>query len=362
MEGLLRRLSSDGSEAENALRVIAFFDKLVEAKGGIDELARSSARLMGAPAGFGMEFDTGAVAFDEFGRAVSPRPTSTAIVKNIDVDSTRVGTVWVDVPPDNHALGELVAERMALSAGVILNRSGSEIGASSSTALTQIMSEAATQNDRLAAARTLGFRADWTVRILLIRNPKTITEAARELSRWAERCGVKVTAPLLDNEKIMALVHDSGSDLSSQDCGNLGLVAFGARASIPDILHSLATARQALQLTSRTLGPLVIDYERLGPLAHISALTPDQAATTVMVQKLQFLAQSDLGRTELLAVDAFCRHRSLRLASAEMNLHHSSLSNRLKNAQRKLGIDLAEPEVLFQLSLSLQLYRVAAAG
>ena len=83
---------------------------------------------------------------------------------------------------------------------------------------------------------------------------------------------------------------------------------------------------------------------------------------TVLVKKLTFLARSETGTAELLALDAFCQCRSLRTAAAKLNLHHSSLANRLKNASRKLELDLEDPSSLFQLSVSLQLYRIAVSG
>ncbi|MBC7760413.1 MAG: helix-turn-helix domain-containing protein [Candidatus Saccharibacteria bacterium] len=49
----------------------------------------------------------------------------------------------------------------------------------------------------------------------------------------------------------------------------------------------------------------------------------------------------------------------MRAASAELNLHHSSLAHRLKNVEKKLQVDLTDSPTVFMLTVALQLYRIA---
>ncbi|NBH06199.1 PucR family transcriptional regulator, partial [Amycolatopsis sp. SID8362] len=51
MKGLLLRLSGLDADAENAVRVIGFFDRLITARADLDTLVRSTADLAGCPVG-----------------------------------------------------------------------------------------------------------------------------------------------------------------------------------------------------------------------------------------------------------------------------------------------------------------------
>ena len=51
MRGLLLRLSGLDADAESAVRVIGFFDRLITERVGLDALVRSTAELAGCPVG-----------------------------------------------------------------------------------------------------------------------------------------------------------------------------------------------------------------------------------------------------------------------------------------------------------------------
>lgn len=359
MEGLLRRLSSEGSEAENALRVIAFFDRLVETRGGLDELVRSSARLIGAPAGFSSEAGAAARAFDDRGRRIDVDPPIDAITLAVTAGSRRFGSVWIVNSSDNVSLGELVIERMALSAATILGRSPNSSRVDETDDVIVMLSRDTPPDVRKDAIRALGFRVDWDVRALVIVPTLSAAEAESAVREWSTSQHLHVSPVRRDDRFFVAVFRDVGPGTPFLPPSWSAPTAIGCRAGITEAHSSLATARQAIHLTSPVLGPTVIDYEKLGALSHLADIHPAAAGTTHLVTQLIFLAQSESGRAELTALDAFCRHRSLRSASIELNLHHSSLAHRLKNAERKLNVDLSGSDALFQLALSLQLYRIA---
>ena len=360
MEGLLRRLSSDGSEAENALRVIAFFERLVQARGGVEELVRSSARLIGAPAGFTDEASLLSAAFDDHGHRIPSQRPQGALSKAVANDQGFFGTVWINQAPDNLSLSELVIERMALSAAIILGRTADRPMAVETSELAKILAPESSREQRTIAARTLGFRADWAINVLVIDSAARLVDADQSVQDWAKKNNLRSSHLQIDEKFLVALVHDVGSAVTLPHPSWEMVSAFGSRTGITEAHDSLATAIQAIHLASRELGPTHVDYESLGPLSHLVEIDPRSAGSSQMVKQLVFLSQSDSGRAEIRALDAFCRHRSLRTAAAELNLHHSSLAHRLKNAQRKLSVDLSNSEGLFQLSLSLELYRIAA--
>jgi hypothetical protein len=359
VEGLLRRLSSDGSEAENALRVVAFFDRLVETRGGLEELTRSSARLVGAPAGFVGDSGQRSWAFDTRGREMAGEIADDALTQIVTSDTGPAGTVWIVGEPENTSLAELIVERMALSAGIILGRSGSPSGVVHAPALLGLLVRDASLEERVSHLEALGFRREWSVRVLIASSSASTSPVNELLQQWAHSAGVRCSSTQLDDGFEISLVHDHG-DLTADRLPKWPfLCAFGSRTSALEAHDSRETARHAIKLSSATLGPRVVDYETIGPLAHLAELSPAQASTTRLVRQLIFLSQSDSGSGELLALDMFCRHRSLRAASAELNLHHSSLAHRLKNVEKKLQVDLTDSPTVFTLTVALQLYRIA---
>ncbi|MET3769813.1 hypothetical protein ABIB15_002517 [Marisediminicola sp. UYEF4] len=339
--------------------MIAFFDRLVETRGGLDELVRSSARLIGAPAGFASEAGVGGCAFDDRGRRVSTDPPQDVISLAVTTSSRRFGRVWIANSSDNVSLGELVIERMALSAATILERSPSSSRADETNDLTVVLSRDAPAELRTDAIRGLGFRAEWDVRVLVIAPTMSAAEADTSVREWAHFHHLQASQIHRDDQFLVALVRDVAQGTPLPPPPWSALTSIGCRAGIIDAHVSLATARRAIHLTSAVLGPTFVDCETLGALSHLADIHPAAAGSTHLVTRLTFLAQSESGRAELIALDAFCRHRSLRSASMELNLHHSSLAHRLKNAERKLNLDLAASDALFQLALSLQLYRIA---
>jgi hypothetical protein len=359
MEGLLRRLSSNESEAESALRVIAFFDRLIETRAGIDDLVRSSARLVGAVAGFSAPDHSAERAFDSRGRAVRASSLAGAVRKSVTLDEAELGSVWVDQAEDSTVLAELVVERMALAAATILRRASPLPMHAGKDSLLVLLDSNETPENRAKSLESLGFRRDWNVRVMVATTQDLKVGVGQMVGAWMQSSGVRSTPSQVDDSFYVWMMEDRGSF----DTGTMPdwpfLSALGARTSALEAAYSFESARAAIRLTSATLGPRRVDYEALGPLSHLIQLSSSQASSTQFVRQFAFLAESETGSAELLALDAFCRFRSLRTASLEMNLHHSSLAHRLKKVEKKLHVDLGDPTTVFLLAMSLQLYRIS---
>jgi hypothetical protein len=359
VEGILRRLSAEGSEAENAIRVIAFFDRLVETRAGLEELIRSSARLVSAPAGFASETLDKSWAFDARGRPLDSEVPHDAFARSVVTDSRTAGIVWVQSFSKNAALGDLIIERMGLAASIILGRAISTAVSPDTSPLGQLLAREIAAQDRANSAWSLGFRVDWTVRVLVAATEGGLSVVDSAIQSWAKSRDIKCSKAQIDDRFIVALIQDVGNFAVTTYPNWSFLSALGSRVSVLEAYESLETARQAIYLTSADLGPKFVDYENLGPLVHIAALSPTVAKNTNFVEQLTFLSQSEVGRGELIALDTFCRFHSLRAASAQMNLHHSSLAHRLKNAEKKLNIDLSDSQTFLAVSVALQLFRIS---
>lgn len=358
MDGILRRLTTDDSEAENAIRVIAFFERLVAGRAGVDELVRSAAQLSGLTAGIAGNHDSISFACNAYGQPVDITIPSSALTRQIVVDGQSIGEAWLLEFSEVTSLTELVVERMALAAASILGRRELNPAAAASP-LMEVLNPETPEDDRARAARGLSFHMDWSVRVLVVRAGSPVGEINAALQAWASRHGLDTTRAQVVDGSLVAVVHDMGGDRPLPRPDWSFQAAFGNRVKILDAARSHTSARQALRLTSATLGPRVIDFDELGPLQLLCELEPDAARSQRLVQQLMFLTQSETGKAELQALDAFCSHRSLRQASIALNLHHTSVSYRLKNLERKLNVDLADARTVFLFTFALQLFRIA---
>jgi hypothetical protein len=362
MEGLLRRIAAEGSEAENALRVVAFFDELVAHRSSPDALVRSTARLIGAPAGFISDSGNSSWSFDSRGRQLGPGIPVAARVLRVTIDGGFVGNAWILPETSNYTLAELVLERMAMSAGIILGRDSGESAHVQASSLSRLVDPGTPASERVADAQALGFRDSWLVRAIVAKEVETSDRFHEAVRVWSRSLNVKCTAPITDGDLHIVLVHETGKTSFKGLTDWSGLIAMGPRVNVWDASVSLAAAREALRLTSRTLGPHSLDYEQLGPLRFLAAVPPAEAAEDALVKELVLLCHSHSGRAQVHALDSFCRNGSLRAAAAELSLHHSSLANRLENISQKLGFDLSDSEQRLSISMSLFLFRVACSG
>lgn len=357
MEGLLKRLSDEGSEAENALRVIAFFDELISHRAMFDALVRSTARLIGAPAGFRSDSDGPVWSFDAIGRPWGEGVPPRALERQVKTAQGSSGVAWILPSTSNHALADLVLERMALAASIILDRDAGE-DARAGTFLSRILDSRRTADDRRLDAQLLGFRSTWKIRMCLIRRDADTPVHLDALVSWSRTQHVRI-ATMTEESGVVAMIHDSGTwtprDLSRPEW----LIGVGTSEPVEDAHRSLESARHASRLCSQLLGPTVVDAATIGPLSFLGSVSPAQAQRDDTVRMLLMLAKSEATLPELLALDCFCRHASLRAAASELNLHHSSLASRLENISGRLGRDIRQPEERLTLAVALQLFRVA---
>ena len=163
MEGLLKRISAEGSEAENALRVVAFFDELVGHRSPLDALVRSTARLIGAPAGFESHSGGSSWSFDAIGRPYGTGVPAGARTQLVALERGYGGVAWILPETSNYSLAELVLERMALSAAIVLGRDTGEGAHAEESSLARLLDPRNSLDDRRLDAQLLGFRSTGAV-------------------------------------------------------------------------------------------------------------------------------------------------------------------------------------------------------
>jgi sugar diacid utilization regulator len=128
------------------------------------------------------------------------------------------------------------------------------------------------------------------------------------------------------------------------------LAGIGA-AERPD--RSWREARTALRFT--TARQPVVHYTGLGALALLAQVPQDAARDNADVVAIAAMAANP---EDLETLDVYCATGSQRRAADLLHLHHSSVSRRLEQIGKALGIELTEPTGLIRARLALTAWRL----
>ncbi len=327
MQQLVARLSAIDAEAGAALKVISYFDRLNEGRAGIESLVRGAAVLSGHAAGLRDQerhlyfrvLPDGSVEQASAGRAVGPWAEALDPAwPAVPVLDTGPGVAWLETtrPRD---LDGVILERLAVSVRAVLDRTHRRAVRDDAAALEVLLTEAATADERLEAARRLGWSPTARVRVLAA-FPNETHRPAVEISGT---CAFLVGA-------------DEKPDRNAPPAARLGV---GERVPILQAPTSWKQARTALRLTGRQTpddpGPSTLSYTNLGALAALVESFPPSAPLPTDVVRLQQACASTPWLMETLHNIAV--HPSLRAASTGAHVHHSTLQVRAEQAEQLLG-------------------------
>ncbi|MFD0370583.1 helix-turn-helix domain-containing protein [Streptomyces sp. NPDC127114] len=137
----------------------------------------------------------------------------------------------------------------------------------------------------------------------------------------------------------------------------------GVRAGVADADSpetSWRQARTALRFT--TDHQPVVHYADLGALALLADVPDAAARANPDVAALARAVAGPEGQEALETLDAYCATASLRRAAERLHLHHSSVSRRLDQLGKALGLDLTAPTGLTRARLALTAWRLLADG
>lgn len=327
MRDLTARLSALDPVAGDALRVIAYFDSLVEGRAGLQAVVRGAAVLSGSPA-----------------RLVDPAhrlvvrvlPDGTVTPSTGEPDAAWISAavlpdggarLWLERPGPGGPVEAMIVERAAGAARSVLDRTRGPVRTVDDDASLECVLDPGTpEADRLRAARRLGL---------------------------AETAAVRVLA-----------LPDGGARVVADGAVPAGLRAgVGPAVTVADLPGSHAAARLALRLTAEGTeedpGPRVVHAERMGGLAvlarTVSASTPPEPDVLAVDRA------AAAGPWVLAVLDAVSAAVSLRAAATTLHVHHSTLQDRLEHAERLLGWTVGDPEGRLRLALALALRRLHRA-
>jgi hypothetical protein len=118
MRAFLQHVAKSDAVAESGLKVIAYFDALVEHRATLEACVRAAAALSECVADLRDDSSPLCVRFNRRGVLVEgpPSPSTSRPVRIGDQD---VGEVWLEREGGPTLLDELIVERLALVAGVV---------------------------------------------------------------------------------------------------------------------------------------------------------------------------------------------------------------------------------------------------
>ena len=165
MRSLLLRLSALDTDAATAVRVIDFFDALVERRASVEALVRATGGL--AECACGMQLADGRQwRFAPTGEALSGDPHTMSGQVDFEVDKV-AGTLWLEREGARGPMDDLVLERASLAARILLtdHRPRRVAGVVDASLMEVALSTHESLADRSRVLRQLGLIPDQPVRV-----------------------------------------------------------------------------------------------------------------------------------------------------------------------------------------------------
>lgn len=373
MKGLLLRLSGLDADAENAVRVIGFFDRLITARADLDTLVCSTAELAGCPVGVHAPGQGLSLRAEPGGPASSPGAAPPGSATR-ELEGGVV--VWANRAGAPIPLDDMLLERFAIATAILLAHNRVPRPELGDPALVElVLSEDVGTAERARALHLLGFGPTARVRVLAGTGVDALPGRSAQLGSMRAvltTVPVELPGPAARLDSARAGLATGAADperpgrpaqLGSVLTTLPGELPEGSRVGIGpelpaiDVARSWAAARTALRFTSDT--EPVVWWERLGSLAELAGqLGAADLADLADVRALDRLAAEPHGEDTLATLTALCATGSARKAAAALHRHHSTMPARLARAEAVLGFDVDTPDGRFRLHLALMLRRL----
>jgi sugar diacid utilization regulator len=328
VQELVGRITALDPEASHSLKVIAYFDALVEGHASAEVMLRGAAVLGGCPAGFVSEKSLMRVGADGARSPIDNAPADEQWTSRTIEGASRA---WLERTGAPHANDEMILERLAIALSITLERSAPRTA--DRKAVEALLDETESAHVRSAALSRLRIDTRSLLRV----------DALPAALPGPEGLQTVLATPV---GALRAVVRTADAEIEATRAG-IGLTV-GA-----DSLHrSWNSAVIALRLTSDR--EPVLRADDLGAfllIAEAAELHPEEQPDVTALRRV-------LGGSErvLAIVEAVTANESLRAAAAELGLHHSTLQSRATEISADLGFDIRSPSGRTRLVLALRLY------
>lgn len=349
MRALMQRLSALDADAENAVRIIALFDRMVQQRIGLAALVRSAALFSECTVGATDPAGRVAARASADGRPLDATKPATATSYPVDGG----GEVWLERSGQPLLLDDIVLERFAAAVAITRDRQLAALPRLGDPALVELMiSGTSGEPERARAIHLIGLTPAARVQVLAV---------AGDASELLHHCPHLLGhAPVQDLHALVIL----GEQLPGGLAGRGTRVGVGPLARADEAWRSWHGARLAVRFTvdgpaHERHGPPqahVVHWGDLGGLAALAEYVPTDAIAQIPdVTALDRLAAERTGAVTLVTLQAFCRTESLRLAATALHMHHSSVAARLTRAEDVLGFPIRTATGRSRLMLALAL-------
>lgn len=327
MQELLGRLSALDPEATETLKVISYFDALVQGHASINVLLRGAAILGGCAVGF--RDDAHDLRVDHEGRREMNTSDSSLWPRHALSDN---GFVWMERHGAAHANDDMILERLALAVTIHLDRRSAAPG--TALAINELIGPETSRDQRLSAAQKLGLNPTGLYRAIA---------APRTTSFEGVSALVMTSIGLL-----RATIEPAEGETAAQRAG-VGVLC------LPDALEqSWRTALVALRL-STDREPVVVASE-LGAILALAEV-PDETLAALPDFKALYAMHLDQPRA-LLVLQSWVEHESARAVAADLGVHHSTVQGRLADCSGRLGFDVRTASGRVRLALALAVHKL----
>ncbi|MEJ1087952.1 hypothetical protein WDU99_06435 [Microbacterium sp. Mu-80] len=331
MRELAGRLSALDPEASETLRVIQYFDTLVDGRVGAEGMLRGAAMLSGAPVGHrasaarrGRVFDPNQVA----GREGTPGGWPSIRLADD-------GVVWLERAGAPHANDAMILERLAIALSIMAQRV--DTAAPTRRAVEILMSADADDAQREQAVALLSLPVHATIRAVAAPMSVRLKRAVPHAT-VVTRFGV-----------VRAMVA-VGDERMPTDRAGIGIAA----ESVLDLRESWRAALIALRLSDAV--HTVVRADDLGVLLSVADAEDQRSTPHADVEAIETLRRSGWSEEVLRGIAAGSSIRSLAVTAG---IHHSSMDGRLKRLPAALGYDPLTAAGRTRLDVALMLHRLA---
>lgn len=340
------RLSALDPGADGVLRVVAYFDALVESGADAQKVIRAA-------------------------EAVAECPV------HLHWTSPAEPEVRLERPDGTgHPLDEVLLGRVRHALRMAASRQESAVRMGDPALLELVLSDNESPAERARAIRLLGLDETREVRVLAM-SAESPAEAAdvvvRELGDQPVRsamigadtallCYSSEDARTLSDRLDAAIVAAFPPPLPAHvDRGPW--VGIGSRTTVFKASMSWQQAQRGLRFASSThYGRRAIAYERLSVLDLLADLPVEQVLRHRDVALINTIASTPAGAHDVDTTEAFCVLGSLRRTAAQLHLHHSTVAARIAHVESAMGWDLADPVDRFTATLVLIVRRIALSS
>jgi hypothetical protein len=332
MRELVGRLAQLDPDAGAAVKVIAYFDRLVEGRAGLEPIVRGAAVLAGCTARLVDQDRKVQVRVDEHGRAQGDIGLPEPDWPSAPLAPDGPPALWLERGGPAGPVELMVLERAAAAARGVLERTrGRSSAVRDDPASVEVLFDATVAaQTRLSVARRLGITEHMQVRAIAPVSKAGWVESA-DGATWPTR---------------------GRAARAQRGVGPLGDVL-----ALP---ASWTAARTAARFTAAGTEPdpgeRVVCADDLGGLAVLAeAIGPH----TVPVPDVRAIERASTdGPWALATLVAVASSPSLRTAAGTLLVHHSTLQERLGHLDRALGWSVRDPQGKLRLQLAIALWRL----